>query len=295
MKENEIINQISKVYGEDRKIYLQELMKLKENWTSWEKLTKEIKKATGQPVEGHCELCSDVIEWILNNNKKKSRTPKFEYIHSASYHYRIVLTENVKSPLDWGFKLATKCGGTVHFCDLRVSMILPYYTIDKFYLKYSKKENWFEDGTLSKLSVFENSTIKQIKNSMNKKGFSYLNKKIAGRRIRNAFTDINCEGNASVYDCLFSDLYEYFGYRTKFSDKEINDVVTGAKVRWFEYYDSKNVLTSKSVISEFPSGDVTKTIFDNKGSIRKLTVWPSDTLKEINIDVGRRINRMKQQ
>ena len=77
------------------------------------------------------------------------------------------------------------------------------------------------------------------------------------------------------------------------SDKEIDDATTGAKVRWFEYYDSNHNLKKKSLISDFPSGDVTKTIFNGKGEIKKIIILPKDILKEFEIDVDKRIKQTK--
>jgi len=294
MNEKEIIREIKRLYGEDKKVYLQELLHLKDGWASWDKLTIELKKITGQPTEGHCELIDDVIEWILSEKtNEKRKFPNFEFQHTPSYHYRIVLTEGIRHPLDWGKRLASNCGGSVHFCDLRICMILPLYTLDTFFLNYSRKDNWMEDGSLKVLSDFEKSVLNNINKSMKIKGFSYVNKKTALKRIRSAFTDIKSEGNASVYECLFSDLYEYFGCRTRFSDKEIDDATTGAKVRWFEYYDSNHNLKKKSLISDFPSGDVTKTIFNGKGEIKKIIILPKDILKEFEIDVDKRIKQTK--
>jgi hypothetical protein len=174
-------------------------------------------------------------------------------------------------------------------------MMMPLYTLDTFYFKYSRKENWFEDGPLTTLSNFEISVVRKIKAIMRKRGYSYVNKRFSYKMVKGAYPGTEFLVDSDVFECLFSDIYGYFSERCRCLDKEIDDALPGVKVDWYEYYDSRGNLTRKSVLRKYPSGDVTKTIFNNKGHIDEITMVRGDVVRftEFKIDVNKRIKQMK--
>ena len=77
------------------------------------------------------------------------------------------MNEGIKSGYDWDKKLALKCEGTSRILHFFISDILPYYTLDSYYLTYNKLNYYYEFGKLKNKTKNEMFVIRKIRNLLN--------------------------------------------------------------------------------------------------------------------------------
>lgn len=148
-----------------------------------------------------------------------------------SWNIRILLNSNVQSEYDWDKKLAIKCG-QARILEVYINSIIPAYTLNPFYISYNQKENYYEFGKISKMEKHEKIILDNVSKYFDSLGYFCVSEELASKKYKGLFSDCNQEGNASLFDCLFSDIYRYQIGIEKFSDwsKGPNMDSTGSKI-----------------------------------------------------------------
>lgn len=295
MKESTIRAEINRLFEKDKSILLETLVEHGISCERSDEIATQLHEHSGQPVNSSWILSDRTLEWMelpTKERKKKKNQPLHDDIGDASYNFRTILNEGVKNPLDWDVKLASKCGGKIFFVEIWSSLLLPLYTRDICYMEYDRKKNYIEFGPYKPQTKFEKDVLKSLGTVMRKQGFSYIDKKIADKRLRKAYTDLNFTGNARVFDCLFTDIQYYTEEIVRFNARKIKDKVEGVELSWREIYNKRHKLIEKRIYRHFPSGDVETTCIDKNGHVTKVSVMREHggvTYPEFTLDVEKQI------
>ncbi len=272
MTEREIIEQCKYYFGKDRTLKKDFVLAYdaEKHYGQWIKEIRQIISNAGQII---FNLNDDVILWIKDNEVEKI---DWGWIGDLSWRMEIILNPKMDKSYDWDKKLALKCGGTVRILKVYFSVVVPCYTFNSYYMTYNKDGNYYEFGSISNYSKEEKQVINKVKKLLEGKKMQYIGKKLYEKQFKELYSDTNSEGNASLFDVLFSDI-DYFKKDTiRFCDKDIIEK-SGTKFRWTEYYD-KNGILKERIESRWTSyGDYFKIVLDIKGQIKEIGV----TRKEI--------------
>jgi hypothetical protein len=194
------------------------------------------------------------------------------WIGDFSFEVSLLLNPSIRSGYDWDKKLALKCGGGARLLVLWISEALPCFTYDLFYMKYSKKNNYYEVGPLRNIKSYEQKLLAKFSMLFQSLGYFFVTPQFAQKKVSGLFSDCRGDGNASIFDVLFSDTYSYHNEIERFADKDLVDP-TGTKIRWSEYYYPDMSLKYREEYRYFPSKNVERIEFDPAGMISKVKVW----------------------
>ncbi|KON78331.1 Uncharacterized protein NV38_0000966 [Leptospira kirschneri serovar Mozdok] len=212
-----------------------------------------------------------VVSNILDKNYRQIH---MDDLGDLSWNIKILLNSNVQSEYDWDKKLAIKCG-QARILEVYINSIIPAYTLNPFYISYNQKENYYEFGKISKMEKHEKIILDNVSKYFDSLGYFCVSEELASKKYKGLFSDCNQEGNASLFDCLFSDIYRYQIGIEKFSDwsKGPNMDSTGSKISWHEYYDLNRNFLYREEYRYLKSKDVLLLTMDQTGHITKVNVW----------------------
>lgn len=268
MTKTEILRHAKHYFGKDRSHKRDLVLTYDFNGKEYRKWKKEIKQIIPNPNEIKFKIFDDVILWIKDNQKDEI---DWKWIGDLSWTIEIVLNSNVKKAYDWDKNLALHCNGTARILQVFISDVIPCYTYDCYYMTYSKTENYYEYGPISNLTREEKSTLKKVTSLLKTKGFQFLEKTFCEKTFKDLYSDTNSDGNASLFDVLFTDTSFYTTEIKRFCDKEIIEK-SGTTFRWRELYN-KNGTLKERIESRWTSvGDCFKIVLDNKGQITQVEV-----------------------
>ncbi len=269
MTQEELIAETIKYFGKKNRRRLKNtITSLEFEGEETKRWKKSIKKITEHPFIISDGMYDYVIENIINKNFDDI---EMDDIGDLSWNIKILLNKNCDNGYDWDKKLATKCGGTAKILEIYINFIVPAYTLHKYYITYNKGENYYEFGEI-KTDDYENKIIRKIKNLFKKLNYFYVTQNLASKNFPELVSDVNRKGNATIFDCLFSDVYFYQEGIKRFNDKSITDQ-TGKKIHWNEYYNNKGKLLYREEYRYFESKNVLCSTTNNKGEITKIDVW----------------------
>jgi hypothetical protein len=264
----EIITAAKKYFGKNRTHIKNLVLSYEFKGKNYRRLKKEIGSLIPNPNKICFGLFDDVITWINDNQPQEIN---WHWIGDLSWTIDILLNDNVDKGFDWDKNLALKCNGTARLLTVFVSEVLPCYTYDIHYMTYNKSDNYYEFGPIDELTEKEKYIISTINSHFKTKGLVYLNSKFCNQKFKELYSDTNSNGNASLFDVLFKDIYSYQTDIQRICDKEIIEK-SGTTFRWREYYNKNKTLKERHESRYFGSGDYLKTVLDNKNQIIKLEV-----------------------
>jgi len=294
METREILAQVKKYFGKDRKLLKKTILSFKFEGKGYRKLQKEFRELTAQPFDISYLLFDDVIEWIKAG---KSKEINWQWIGDVSWCIDVLLNEDVEKGYDWDKKLAQNCGGTARILRFYLSDVLPYAVYDIYYFTYNKKENYYEFGPVTKLSANEKSLLKKLKTHLQKNNYRFLDKKTALTADAALTSDCNSDGGATVFDALFCDTSNYQTEYKRFNDKSIKDK-TGKTLNWNEFYNKNGKLIKREEYIRFPSGNTQCTVTDGKGQIIEVKIWRDygkKSFQEFVLDLNKEIKKRKEE
>jgi len=127
-------------------------------------------------------------------------------------------------------------------------------------------------------------------------GFSQISKRLASEIVPKAITDCKRQGEATIFDCLFSDTQRYHDDTVRFSDNELPGTYPGSMVSWHERFDRKGNVKDRYTWIEYSSGDCVTIFLDKKSRITKIRFTrklKKQKKEEMVLDVEKRIHKMK--
>lgn len=272
MKTEEIIKQAKIYFGKNRKHLKEKVKTFKFDGSNYHNWNNQLKQITSKPFDVSYKIFDDVVDWLT---EKKYSEIDWHWLGDLSWEFKILLNDSVEKGFDWDKKLALKCGGTARILQIYLSDIVPSFVVDNYYMTYNKTENYFEFGPIEKLSGEERKIVNKIKNFFQDKGFTFLSKEAAMKRYKELYSDCNSDGNASLFDALFSDTDNYQDEIKRFNaykSKKLKDA-TGKTVNWNEYYDKAHKLIKREEYTYYPSKNVTCITTDKSGQITEVKVW----------------------
>jgi hypothetical protein len=273
VKKSEIIKQAKYYFGKNRSSIKKLVLSYEFKGKNYRRWKNEIGSIIPNPNEIKFNLSDDVILWIKDN---KANEIDWNWIGDLSWTIDIVLNPNIEKGYDWDKKLALNCNGTARVLSVSFSEVIPCFTYDCYYMTYSKKENYYEFGPILNWTLEEKNILRQVKSLLIRKGFQYVDKQFSEKKFKDLYSDTNSNGNASLYDVLFSDITFYTTEIKRFCDKDIIEK-SGNKFRWTELYTRNGVLKERTESRWTSGGDYFKVVLDKNGYITEVSV----TRKEI--------------
>lgn len=263
MTKSEIIRQAKHYFGKNRRHIKKLVLSYEFNGKSYRNWKKEISNIISNPFEIRFKLFEDVILWIKGN---QSDQINWNWIGDLSWTIDIVLNPNIDKVYDLDKKLAAKCNGTSRILKVFISDVIACYTYDFYYMTYNKIKNYYEFGPITKLTKEEKKILKNLTIHLEKKGFVFVDKSFTSKKYKELFSDKNSDGNASLFDVLFSDINFYTTETKRFCDKQIIEK-SGTKLSWTEIYDTNGKLKERTESRWTTGGDYFKIVMDNKAQI----------------------------
>ncbi len=268
MKKSEIIRQAKHFFGKDRTFIKELVLSYEFKGKYYRQWKKEIVSIIANPNEIRFNLFDDVISLIKDNQTEEIN---WNWIGDLSWTIDVVLNPNIDKVYDLDKKLALKCNGTSRILTVFVSDIVPCYTYDHYYMTYDKVKKFYEFGPIKVLTNEEKKIIKKVTKLLEKKGLVFIDSTFTQKKFKELYSDTNSDGNATLFDVLFTDMYNYTTEIKRFSDKEIIEK-SGQKLRWTEYYNRNGALKERIESRWTNSGDYLKIVLDNKGQITSVEV-----------------------
>lgn len=295
LTKTEIIRQAKHYFGKDKSHIKQLVLSYEFKSKHDNQWKNDIDSIISNPYELRYKLFEDVINDIMQN---KANNIDWNWIGDLSWTLNIVLNSEIDQYYIWDKKLALKCNGTARVLTVYISEVVPCYTYDSYYMTYNKSENYYEFGPLNKLTNAEQKTILNITNLFKRKGYQFLEQEFCKKKFKNLYSDIHSDGNASLFDVLFSDTCFYTIEIEKFSDKILIEKC-GTEFSWKEKYDTKGNLKERIENRWTTGGDYFKLVLDNKGQILQIEVSRKEIEKkkhqEFKLDIVETFKKSKLQ
>jgi hypothetical protein len=295
MTKSEIIRQAKHYFGKDRQPIKELVLSYEFKGKNYRQWKKEISSIVSNPNEIKFKLFDDVILWIKDNQADQI---DWNWIGDLSWTIDILLNQGIDKGFDWDKKLALKCNGTARIMTLFVSDVIPCYTFDCYYMTYNKKGNYYEFGPIIKLTGEEKKVLNKIETFLKQKGLEFVDKTFTEKKYKELYSDTNSDGNATLFDVLFTDTNYYTTEIKRFCEKEIIEK-NGQQLRWSEYYNSNRTLKRREEFRWSKSGDCLKIVYDNKEQIVNIEVTRKKIgrkkWQKFTLDIVETFNKQKKQ
>lgn len=266
--EKELIREVKRFFGKDRRLLKRTVKSLYSNEKDLDYWNKFFNKYCPGKYEVNGRIFEEIIDALYSKNFENI---DWSWIGDLSWDIEVILNEEVSSHFDFDKKLTAKCkNNTARFLNIYVSEIIPAFALCTFSKYY--RGNTYEFGPL-KLTKNETKLVNRIKKGFKNIGYYYVKKETGLKKFKILKSDLNSEGNASLFDCLFNDLDNYTDEIVRYNEKDIIDPF-GRKTRWREYYDSQRRLIKHEDDRWFESGDLEQIISDANGQIVEVNIYP---------------------
>jgi hypothetical protein len=269
MNIEEIVEQAKLHFGKNRRLLKNKIQSFEFNGKEFSNWKKQFSILTSQPFIISYGVFDDVVDCLKEENYSEI---DWHWLGDLSWEFKILLNKDVEKGLDWDKKLALKCGGTARIMQIYLSDIVPCFAVDIYYMTYNKAENYYEFGPIQKLLVEERRLRDKVKKFFKNKCYTFLSEKDALKNYSELYSDCNSDGNATLFDVLFSDTENYQTEIKRFNDKKLKDAA-GKRVNWNEYYNKNKKFEKREEYTYFPSGSVLCTETDASNQIIKVKVW----------------------
>ncbi len=254
--DKDLIKEVKRFFGKDRNLLQNSVKALYNNSKDLKYWNKFFNTHVQKKFEVNGRIFKETLDAVYS---QKYENIDWNWVGDFSWDVEIILNNEVNSHFDFDKKLAGKCkNNTIRFLNIYISEILPVFSVCTFYKFY--EDNIYEYGPL-KLTNQERILIYRIKKSFKKIGYYYVKKKTALKKFTVLRSDLNSDGNASIFDCLFNDLDNYTDDYFRGNDKIIIDPY-GRKTLWKEYYNSRKILVKREDSRWYKSGDLESVFYD---------------------------------
>lgn len=269
MNQKEVLQQAQKMFGKDRTLLREHMCAFTFEGRDYRQWRKRFRSIVTTPFNLSYGMFDDVVEALI---QKRYDDIDWFWIGDLSWTVDILLNAGVKRGYDWDKHLARHCGGTARLLRIWINDILPAYTLDSFYMTYSSLQKYYEFGPIRKRLQEENDTIKRVKRLLKSLQYVYIPRKLASKHIKELVSDCNSEGNATVFECLFSDTTSFQREFKRFNEDALKDP-TGKDINWNEYYDQYGNLQYREEYRYHASGNVECITTDANDCIMHVKVW----------------------
>ncbi|GEM_PF-6090681 len=278
--DKDLIKEVKRYFGKDKRLLKRTVKSLNTDEKDVDYWNKFFNNFCPDKFEVNGRILQETVDAIY---AQKFDNIDWNFVGDFSWDVEIILNNEVNSHLDFDKKLTSKCrNNTARFLNIYISDIIPAFTICTFYQFY--KENTYEFGPL-KLSKKETNLVNRIKNGFKNIGYYNVRKETALKKFKVLRSDLNSEGNASLFDCLFNDLDNYTDEIVRYNEKDTIDQF-GRKNGWREYYDKQRKLIKREDNRWFKSGDLEQVVSDVNGQIVEVNIYPKkDRPQSIELNI----------
>lgn len=265
MNQAEILSFIQEQFIPDRKKLIPLLQSFQWKNSVLEKICTNIQDQVKRPIQGFCDMYDD------RKNKFAQNDYDLEDLGDISDFYIFLLNPEIQEVDDWSFEGYFQKNKEIHLCYLGINWFLPVYYLHTSYEKGVNYGIFYQSGPLKKLSEYEQHFIQQIDSILESFNYQKLESDFLKKRIPGALTDIS-EKDASVYDCLFSDIYLH-------QDEHIRTNL----LRFNDPYQSQVTNSIKEYLNDdFELTRTERTLnYHNTGSIITIITYPNSKTSEV--------------
>ncbi|MCU0437707.1 MAG: hypothetical protein MUC49_07300 [Raineya sp.] len=151
--------------------------------------------------------------------------PKITNVGDISNIYTFYLNEGLivkdKNNVDWDFNEYLKSGEELHICQVWVNWFLPIYYLETTYEVINNRKKYIQYGKINLLDKNEIKIVTDIKAILNQKKYQLLdNQEFLNQIVKGVSTDCTEKNEATIFDCLFSDLIKPTLHCRKFLNKK---------------------------------------------------------------------------
>lgn len=183
----------------------------------YDALATSLRSATGRPVA----LCPQFDP--RRGGDLSSCDPSFKC--------EIVVSEEVADPLDWDQELAASCPRGVELCDIWISVAAPWFVVDPYRMSWSRASHVWEFQAQSRARRPFQRVARAVTDVLGNAGFTELPRAWLGRRIPGVRTECS-DGDATVFDCLFSDVSALHDGTVRFTSPDLTELIPQARIGW---------------------------------------------------------------
>lgn len=201
MKNEEILNFILTNFSNNRRNLLPKINEYLASPLSGRQLKDEITKKIKIPFR---------IASFSSEEKRTVRTKRSE-IGDISDIYTFCLNFDItkhyeRDDIDWDFKGFLKAGKELHLCTLWVNWVIPVYYIETTYEFVDIKGKFNQWGRVKLTDEREKRIVESIGRILGQKAYRSLELDFLKVNIDGVSTDCSEKNNATIFECLFSDL-----------------------------------------------------------------------------------------
>lgn len=145
------------------------------------------------------------------NSEKKKR--KVSELGDISDIWTFILTKDIKISYPNFTEKGFWCeedflgkGGEIHFCQVWINWFLKFYYIEPYYRVNDIANNTEQGGNLVIEDADEQHIFDSIIASLQSVGYTGLEKECLMQTMKGITTDCSVKNNATIFDCLFSDI-----------------------------------------------------------------------------------------
>ncbi len=199
--EKQILNFIDENFKNGRKNLLPKINEFLLDQNSTIILNADFKNKIKLPF--HSESFSSVE--IRNSKTNKGEIGDISDIWIFCLNQDVFETYN-NGNIDWDFSSYLKKGKELHICKLWVNWFLPVYYLETCYEFIDNKNGFEQFGTLTLNEANEIKIVKNIMGILEKRNYTRLGLNFLNTKLKGISTDCSEFKNASIFDCLFSDI-----------------------------------------------------------------------------------------
>ncbi|GAB2809290.1 hypothetical protein [Ferruginibacter profundus] len=200
--EAEIVKFINDHFKADRKKLIQKI----NNFLKAPLPTNELQKTFTQKLKIPFKGQTFSSGKIRNNNTKKSEVGDISDIWTFCLNTDIKVDTKNKKLFDWDFEDYLNTGKEVHLCRLWTNWFLPVYYLETTYEFTDRKKKFNQYGRIPLADKKEIEIVKKIIGILDNKNYIKLDTLFLNKKLKGISTDCSESKNATIFECLFSDL-----------------------------------------------------------------------------------------
>lgn len=267
MEEKQLIQEIQRFFGKDRKPFISFLKKSPPRDEAARQIRRKF-KAIRRPVK--VESLLNESAWTAIDRRKFSKLDTL-YIGRPAWKVTMLLNSGIDKGYDWKRKLSKKCGGAARLLIIWMNEALTLYAMDSIYVQHHPRKNCFEIGPLDHFSPEDETTVQQLAATLAAEEWIFIRQGMSERVEKGFISPSFPDGNARLFNTVFGESEEYQNGFHRFSDKSLNDL-SGRTASWHEYYTIDGILIERKEYTYFGADSILITTTDSMDRIKRVEV-----------------------
>ncbi len=261
MKENEIIAFIYENFPKGRKKLFPKINEFISNDVCTQKFKKIFYNLGNLP----CTLSSHASHKLRNSRTKSNEVGDICDIWTFCLNPNL-LAGSKEENLYYKIDESVNKGHEIHICRVWINWFLPVFYVETTYEFKNKKKGFEQFGELIIVDKHEIENYKKIVDALYGLGYQKLDLQFLNTKLEGISTDCSASKNATIFECLFSDLT----YPSKHIRKKIYRKSKLPTLSLIEHLDeNRNLKYIEAEIYNIGFSSLNLT-FDNKNNLTKI-------------------------